>query len=264
VRVEWIACALITVGCDEVWSIDHVDPAVDANTTISCKEADHDEDDDGVADACDRCPGIADDQRDTDGDSVGDLCDPSNATRERIELFVSFAEPPSQWNTLKGMWDHGADSLSYRSITLDDYGTALYTGIVPEPPFVIDFHFAIDTIDQQVSLFSVVLDSDASGNGVTCGLHRQGAPLEDYVRAVTADTTMNSEAVIAPLARGNYRVRATYDRQTSVHCEITSDATMTTGATMLPLPSPQPAGALGFRSFKVGATLHYIVVYKAY
>jgi hypothetical protein len=262
VRVEWIACALVTVGCDELWSIDHVDPLADDGSIILCAESAHDEDDDHVADACDRCPGITDDQSDTDGDGVGDMCDPSDTTSEQVKLFVTFAEPANQWTSIAGVWDHGLDSLTYSSVGLDGYGTTLYTGTVPEPPFVIDFHFAIDSIGQQVSSFSVLLDSDDAGNGVSCGVHRQDSPLTDYVETVTADTSLSSPAMIAPLAPGGYRIRATYDRQSNVRCEIISDATKATSATMMPLNPLQPKGALGFRSFKLGATLHYVAIYK--
>jgi len=58
----------------------------------ACTPGAHDEDGDGVADACDVCPHLPDpDQRDADGDRVGDACDPEPAiARQRIVLFDPF------------------------------------------------------------------------------------------------------------------------------------------------------------------------------
>lgn len=60
----------------------------------------HDEDGDGIADACDVCPHIADaDQTDGDGDAVGDACDPNPAiARDRIVFFDPFVEQLSEWS----------------------------------------------------------------------------------------------------------------------------------------------------------------------
>ena len=44
----------------------------------------HDEDGDGVDDACDVCPQLADDQRDGDGDRVGDACDLQPTQEQRL------------------------------------------------------------------------------------------------------------------------------------------------------------------------------------
>src|SRR5690348_5557014 len=63
--------------------------AVDGGVKVICNPVGHDEDGDGIDDACDDCPHIADpSQIDSDGDGVGDVCDPDPASpRESITLF---------------------------------------------------------------------------------------------------------------------------------------------------------------------------------
>ena len=71
-------------------------PARDAK--ICANPVGHDEDNDGVDDACDVCPHLVDDQTDTDGDGVGDACDPHpNIPTESIARFYSFTSQPSDW-----------------------------------------------------------------------------------------------------------------------------------------------------------------------
>jgi Thrombospondin type 3 repeat len=70
--------------------------AFDASPDVSpgtCLAIGHDEDGDGVDDACDVCPHVANPtQGDGDGDGVGDPCDPQPAIAgERIEFFDPFA-----------------------------------------------------------------------------------------------------------------------------------------------------------------------------
>ena len=63
-----IAAALTVGACGR---IDFAEPSV-------CTPVGHDEDHDGIDDACDDCPHIADPQQlDSDGDGVGDVCDPN-------------------------------------------------------------------------------------------------------------------------------------------------------------------------------------------
>jgi len=258
-------CALLVAGCDEVWSIDHVDYAGDddAQANVSCAQDPHDEDCDGFPDASDRCPGVADDQTDADGDGLGDACDPSGTTNERVELFISFADPAQTWNVLAGDWHPHADSYVYSSVAFANSGIARFTGVVPEPPFWIEVHFRVDAIDVQVSQFLVVVDADPAGDGVACGHDRQVNPLVDRVRATYAHATTGNEIDIMTVAPGEYRVLATYDRTSKIHCTLRADDNSTSGTTMASASPPQP-GALAVRSFRIGATVHWIAVYKTY
>lgn len=60
----------------------------------------HDEDGDGVPDACDDCPHVANPgQEDGDGDGVGDVCDPQpGLPREHIAVFETFAADNGDWD----------------------------------------------------------------------------------------------------------------------------------------------------------------------
>ncbi len=77
------------------------DASFDAGQDASsgCPATGHDEDGDGVPDACDDCPHVADPaQVDTDGDGVGDACDPNPAIpTERITFFDPFTGPRPEW-----------------------------------------------------------------------------------------------------------------------------------------------------------------------
>jgi hypothetical protein len=59
----------------------------------------HDEDGDGIDDACDGCPHIADpEQIDSDGDGVDDICDPNpTIPSESIAFFDPFVTKRPEW-----------------------------------------------------------------------------------------------------------------------------------------------------------------------
>jgi hypothetical protein len=83
----------LVAGCGRIGF--GLDPTFDAG---SCVPVGHDEDADGVDDACDVCPYLSGDQLDADGDGVGDACDPSSSSVERWALFDPFTVRRSDWN----------------------------------------------------------------------------------------------------------------------------------------------------------------------
>ncbi len=277
VRGVWILAGLMLGGCDVVFRLDRIgvsdsppdafDPSDaldggDASQPTNCGADAHDEDGDRVPDACDVCPGIADDQTDSDLDGVGDVCDPSSLSSHEIALFLSFAGNDI-WNTVSGNWPRDGESIIYDAVTLDSYGITVFQGAVPAPPFVVEYHFSVDSIEAQGSGFQVILDSDATGRGITCGLQRHESPtIKDVVRSTYAAASVSSETDIATVTTGGYRVVATDDRDDLIRCVASADDSSPGGSTMRGRATPPPAGTLGFRSFRVGAHLHYVAIYK--
>ena len=82
-------------------------PGAAAADAPGCAPIGHDEDGDGVDDACDVCPHRPDpDQADRDGDGVGDACDPApDVARQRLVVFDPFTTLAAPWGREAG----GAD-----------------------------------------------------------------------------------------------------------------------------------------------------------
>jgi hypothetical protein len=273
VWVRWLLCALLLSGCDVIWRIDGarnagvdstVNPNIDSSTDsnlYSCTPDQHDEDGDGFPDACDRCPGIVDDQMDADMDGVGNACDPDDSVMHEIALFISFSDGSPTWTSVSGGWVHQNDGLTYTTVTQASYGTILYPGVMPAPPYVIEAHLKINSIPQVVSGFQMIVDAPPNADGVKCGSIRRIGPVTDRIRAESPGGVPAMETVISPITPVGLKLTMTY-KPTDIGCELATDNNSTSGAIPTPLPSVPPAGALAFRSLQVGATVHYVVIYK--
>ena len=88
------AALLVLVGCGRIGFALRGDVSADARPCVA--PVGHDEDGDGIDDACDVCPWVADPaQLDGDGDGVGDACDPNPTTpTEQLARFDSFVAAP--------------------------------------------------------------------------------------------------------------------------------------------------------------------------
>lgn len=86
--------ALACAGCGRFG----FDP-LERDAAVVCTPVGHDEDADGIDDACDLCPYVADlDQPDLDGDRVGDGCDPHpGEPRDRFVMFDPFVADRPEW-----------------------------------------------------------------------------------------------------------------------------------------------------------------------
>jgi len=99
VRAWW---PLVLVACGRI----DFDPTCTA-------PAGHDEDGDGIDDACDNCPHLPNaDQADGDGDGVGDVCDPQpTIARESIAFFDPFTSQRPEWTFTKQPPTYEGDTL---------------------------------------------------------------------------------------------------------------------------------------------------------
>src|SRR2546423_13272410 len=90
----------LCAGCSAILGLDRTHARDDAGAAIDgapdaiaadarpCAPIGHDEDGDGVDDACDDCPATKNaGQEDGDGDQVGDLCDPYPADGHDVIVF---------------------------------------------------------------------------------------------------------------------------------------------------------------------------------
>ncbi len=89
-RWSWLVVTILC-GCGRI--------DFDGVVAPPCIPVGHDEDADGIDDACDVCPHIADpDQADADGDGVGDVCDPHPASPiDHIAFFDPFISLRPEW-----------------------------------------------------------------------------------------------------------------------------------------------------------------------
>ncbi len=102
------AWLLLLTGCGRVAfapleGADADDTALSPDAKVCMTPAGHDEDGDGVDDACDGCPHLPDPaQPDADGDGVDDACDPRPMTPgDSITFFDPFTSQSSAWATVQ-------------------------------------------------------------------------------------------------------------------------------------------------------------------
>lgn len=121
---------------------DGVPDASDLCPTVADDQ--HDEDADAIGDACDNCPTVANaDQANVDEtvagvavDGAGDACDPfPRRPGNDIVLFESFANPSPLWTVDGGAWTFAADAVTQTRV---DGVARLYWGGDPTGDVVVD------------------------------------------------------------------------------------------------------------------------------
>ena len=170
-RAWWFVLA---IGCGRL-RFDPLEPPDDA---VLCSSAvGHDEDGDGIDDACDVCPHVVDRaQLDSDGDTIGDACDPEPNVPRQSRLLFATMQPTDQPFTKQplgaGTFSQSADALHFSG-----NGQALIEYIVPVKSAAIAVGFDIQSLvsspQHELAVYAgpggpfyyVVLDDEGSPPG---------------------------------------------------------------------------------------------------
>ncbi|MBA3542018.1 MAG: hypothetical protein H0T79_20550 [Deltaproteobacteria bacterium] len=149
----------------------------------------HDEDLDGVDDACDVCPHLVDPaQLDGDADGVGDACDPEPALgRQRIVVFDPFTSIDPAWTAISEVVVDG-DELLLGTIG-QDLGGILSRPLVPTHDLFIVAGSAGTPGAMGQHLWSIVTAPVGPPGGIYCELYDAGSGTSLFVTTTTDNMT---------------------------------------------------------------------------
>jgi hypothetical protein len=241
---------------------DGVPDATDDCPTVANLDQ-HDEDGDRVGDACDPCPQIANATTDSDGDGIADACDPHPATAgDRLAWFEPFSAGttlPAGWIAKAGPsspWKVDSDALSLtagsseRTIVYDT-GTARHA---------VDVGFDLANASSEQQAYVTVLTDSRSdlAHWVACGLradldHRQlltyNAPT--FTALAPSDST---EPLAVP---GAYRVLTVMDAAAE-RCIVPS---ATAPHELTGTAASQGDTFIGLRVLNASVAFRYVAIY---
>lgn len=192
---------------------DGVPDAVDLCPTVADDQ--HDEDGDAIGDACDNCPTVANPDQANVGetqagaapDGAGDACDPfPRRPGNDIVLFESFAQPSPLWTVDGGAWTFAADAVTQTAV--DGVGR-LYWGGDPTDGVVVETVAAVVAPPPGGASIGVLAQwsptSDSTGarsawdSGYLCQLYdTPTANLQAHLFLLQSTTLTQLGAVAAP------------------------------------------------------------------
>lgn len=222
--VRWVAIVALASGCGrfgfdgtaDATAIDGTPP--DARV---CIPVGHDEDADGLDDACDVCPHLPDTaQPDADGDGVGDACDPEPANgRQRIVLFDPMTTLGANGWTTNAQVAAGTDEIV---IAMPGGTGAYFRSHVPgNDTFVIGG--ATGDANLATQHLMALLVGDSNGPGTYYCEHYDGGANSNLFFTLTTDGATFDHPASTPIPRfANQRGMLRYEIDASeVRCATT-------------------------------------------
>jgi hypothetical protein len=216
------------------------------------------EDGDSTGDACDNCPPFPSMGADADGDGVGDICDPHLLIPgDSITLFEGFAGPalPPGW-IANGMWSIAQGTLV--SIAQNNELSTLVIPYTSTPHQTISAFMTITALENTLGGSLGVVDQFNGDQGLHCGGGRAGGDLFGMINAANG-VFVNSEP--HPFAVGTlYRITLsrtdkTYDCST---IQASGDTVQTAGDFDNTMGTQ-----IGFRNRTASAMFPWIMVVKS-
>ncbi len=231
-----VTALVVLAGCGR-WGFDGVTGdggTGDRPDAKPCTPVGHDEDGDGVDDACDVCPHMANpDQGDGDGDLVGDICDPEpTIARQRIVTFDSFVDLAA-WTRSSNEASNGDDAV------LEALGTSR---LIYRPYTAMDDLFeiglSVGTAGSPQAIVLLSMDTIASGS-YFCELYDNGSNALQFT--YTFDDSNFNHPGVQPAGQrlGQHEGRLQLERDTTnVRCAANwnGESLVTGGATPAIIP----------------------------
>jgi hypothetical protein len=164
---------LATAACGRIGFPALGDGAVGDGPVARCtRPSHHDEDGDGIDDACDVCPHVPDPlQLDSDGDGVGDACDPEpTIPRQRLVLFATMQPGDQPFATAQSgsTWTQLADSVANDG---GGYGGLVFPTSLANTVVAMGFTITGETNGANVQHQLVVYSNPNDGTYVEAGFN---------------------------------------------------------------------------------------------
>lgn len=240
---------------------DGIPDALDICPTVA-DPAQHNEDGDRFGDACDPCPPIAnDDPADPDGDGVGDACDPNPMTPgDHVALFDGFHAGISGWHAF-GSWSVAGDDVSV------EVGDGTHASLVmPEPMAgrrTVMAGFTVTALNGTFGYAGLgVIDQHESGtdSAVACQIFR-GAVGQQRLGLTSTGLEVILDETAFPISVGRSYATAITRDASQYRCRgidqgaPPADTTVTHGG-----DSDASIAEVGVRAHAAGATFHWVLV----